>query len=115
MRKRDKGYAVDQGHLMKRSMTGMRVIPLIISEEDFFKAMHDDAGHWCGKIRKGLMGQQFWWPTMETDIDWFVSSCLRCQLTGPVVRVDTVLMQPVGALFHTFLMDFASPFPELGG
>lgn len=93
----------------------MRVIAPVISQEDIFKAKKDDVGHCSGKKTKGLVAQHFWRPKMARDIDVFVRPCLGCQMTCPVLRVDTGLRQPVVDLFYTFWIDFSGPLPKTSG
>lgn len=43
------------------------------------QAIHDRAGHKGQYSVLQLISKRFWWPGMETDIRWYVRSCVLCQ------------------------------------
>ncbi len=43
------------------------------------KTVHDQLGHHGMYATKMLIKERFWWPEMERDIAWYISTCYICQ------------------------------------
>src|SRR6266481_7093250 len=88
---------------------------VVISEEKCFHLIsqaHDAVGHKAVFATLSNLQGHFWWPMLEDDVKWFVSTCHSCQTRQvqhlhipPVipdvpslfrkVRIDTMLMPTV--------------------
>jgi len=77
---------------------------------------HDNLGHKGFYSTRRTIFDRFWWPSLEQDIKWYITTCHQCQLRqttkirilptvavpAPLLRklyVDTMLMPPAGG-FH---------------
>ncbi|SJL18320.1 uncharacterized protein ARMOST_21906 [Armillaria ostoyae] len=75
-----KNFIVDKGKLYQRDMESE--YKLVIYPEHrmyIMKAAHDQLGHRGMYATKILIKERFWWPEMERDIVWYVSTCHICQ------------------------------------
>ena len=80
---------------------------VIVQEQQLFliASAHSDIGHHGFYATNALITEQYWWPFMAQDINWFILTCHLCQLrkTQQIVIPSTVAM-PV-PLFSKVYMD----------
>jgi hypothetical protein len=80
-------FLILDGSLMRRDRQGQhKVVPDPTRRLGLLRKAHDDLGH------RGIfttfinIKERFWWPMINTDVHWFVSTCHTCQ-TRQLVKV----------------------------
>ena len=80
-------------------------------------AVHDDLGHKGVYSTRRTLLDRFWWPTLDHDVKWYVTTCHQCQLRqttkvhippvvplpAPLFRkayIDTMHMTPAGGFTY---------------
>ena len=43
------------------------------------QSLHDHLGHKGSFVTKKFFSDQFWWPELEQDVQWYVKTCHVCQ------------------------------------
>ncbi len=75
-----KNFMVDKGKLYHRDIESEYKLVIYPEKRMYImKAAHDQLGHRGIYAMKMLIKERFWWPEMERDISWFVSTCEICQ------------------------------------
>jgi len=68
------------GRLMRRDVQARHKV--VIPQEKRFRIIsqaHDAVGHKAIFVTQSNLRQRFWWPMLEQDVKWFVSTCHPCQ------------------------------------
>ena len=66
---------------------------LVVGIEDRFKILHrshDTLGHKGIYATQRTITDQFWWPSLDEDVSWFVKTCHQCQIHS----VEKVVLPP---------------------
>ncbi|SJL13049.1 uncharacterized protein ARMOST_16486 [Armillaria ostoyae] len=75
-----KNFIVNKGKLYRRDMESEYKLVIYPERRMYImKAAHDQLGHRGMYATKMLIKERFWWPEMERDIVWYVSTCHICQ------------------------------------
>lgn len=106
-----KMYELIHETLIRQTQIGLSVVPKLCDWADVIRAMHDERGHWKTKETIEMIKDHFWCPSLQRDPREHVKSCHPYQVATQSNRYHKDGVQPVIALFHTFLMDFTGPFP----
>jgi len=111
--RRAKNFFLADGRLWHRQDQGRHQLytpPLL--HLSLIRDAHDHLGHKGFYSTRRMLLDRFWWPSLEQDIKWYISTCHQCQLRqtmkiripptvaipAPIfqkVYVDTMLMPPV--------------------
>jgi len=73
-------FFILDGQLMHRDIQAHHKV--VISEEKRFHIIsqaHDAIGHKAIFTTLSNLRGHFWWPMLEDDVKWFVSTCHPCQ------------------------------------
>jgi hypothetical protein len=71
-----------EGRLYRKNPTGSNQPLLFVPKNKrvfMLQSVHDHLGHKGVYATTALIEKRFWWPEIEKDVDWFVSSCQACQ------------------------------------
>ena len=108
-------FFVDGDRLWKKDPHGKH--KLVVERNSRWKVLvgtHDNIGHKGFYPTRATILDQFWWPGLHADIQWFVQTCLICQQR----QLRHVLIPPVVAipapLFSKVYMD-TMQLPPSGG
>ena len=73
--------------------------------EDRFKILcrlHDTPGHKGIYATQRTIADQFWWPSLDKDVSWFVKTCHQCQICSvekvvppPTISIPAPLFRKV--------------------
>ena len=78
------------------------------------KSAHNNVGHHGFYATHALLSEQYWWPHMAQDINWFIVTCHVCQTR----KTQQVLIAPIVAmpapLFSKVYIDTMHMPPSLG-
>lgn len=109
LRRQAKHYQDYEGHLLRRTNGGLKLIPTFQGRQQVLKVMHNCTGH-CGmKTTCEFIERDIWWPTMRQDISWFVRSFRECQVCSAKKRPFPIERLPVVKVFDTFSVAFVGP------
>ena len=67
---------------------------LVMDIKDRFKILHkahNDLGHKGIYSMQRLILDQFWWPSVEEDVNWFIKTCHQCQIHS----IKKVVIPPI--------------------
>ncbi len=88
---------------------------LVVDKEHrnyMMRASHNSLGHRGVYATKATIELRFWWPEMDRDISWFITSCISCQLRQktllkipPVATMTPSIFQKI----HTDVMIMGTP------
>src|SRR5882672_1128479 len=116
MRYASKFFLMD-GVLMRRDLQGRHKVVISIDKRfSLISRAHETVGHRAIFSTLANLRERFWWPMLEEDVKWFISTCHPCQTrqtrhlhlppTIPniptlfrKVHIDTMLMPTVNK-FH---------------
>jgi hypothetical protein len=92
--------------LMQRDRQGRhKVVPDPIRQLGLLRKAHDDLGHRGIFTTLINVKERFWWPMINTDIRWFVSTCHTCQTCQLItVRIPPVIAD-IPTLFRKVHID----------
>jgi hypothetical protein len=81
--KKVKHFFVDEGGRLYRKGSENNGQPLSYIPKDkrmhLLHSAHDHLGHKGVYATTAILEKRFWWPELEKDVEWFVSSCQACQ------------------------------------
>jgi Integrase zinc binding domain/RNase H-like domain found in reverse transcriptase len=69
------------------------------------RSAHDCVGHKGFFATKSLIELRFWWPEMESDINWYVKTCTICQERQKMLIKSPPTLTHTPSLFQTFHCD----------
>ena len=82
------------------------------------KRFHEGLGHLATKSILSLLERRFWWPTLQKDLQDYISRCPQCQLNRPqsaaIARSKQLPIRPVPSValpFERIGMDFIQNLP----
>ena len=85
-------FFVQAGKLWKKDEHGHhKLVASPTSRLAILHAAHDDVAHKGFYMTHALIFERFWWPTMRSDIAWFICTCYLCQLR----QMRNMLIPPV--------------------
>jgi hypothetical protein len=87
-------FFIDDNRLWRKHPQGVH--KLVISPDhqlNIIRIAHDSLGHKAYFATKAHIDQQFWWPSMASDIHWYTKTCHICQLR----QTRQVLIPPIVA------------------
>jgi hypothetical protein len=111
--KRAKHFFLTDGRLWRRQDQGRHQLYVFPHHRfSLIRDAHDHLGHKGFYSTRRTLLDRFWWPPLEHDVKWYISTCHQCQLCqttkiripptvaipAPLFRkvyVDTMLMPPV--------------------
>ena len=112
-------FAIQDGRLWRRNANGRHqlYIPTPSERHIIIRASHDNLGHKGIYSTRRTILDRFWWPSVEIDIKWYISTCHQCQLRqttkvlipptvplpAPLFRkayIDTMHMTPAGGFSY---------------
>lgn len=81
----------------------------LVVDKDFrmymMRASHDGLGHRGIFATRSNLAQRYWWPGLESDVEWYVHSCHMCQTRQTtLLKIPPVVTHTPG-LFHTVHID----------
>lgn len=99
-------FFVKDGELWHREPKGKhQLVPPYEKRLDLMRQAHDGLGHKGAFSTKMRLLISFWWPSISSDVQWFVRTCHECQIR----RMDKLHIPPVVAmpepLFYKAYMD----------
>lgn len=78
-----KKFFVDQkGRLYKKATEEGAQHQLVVSPDrrmHMLHCAHDSLAHKGTFATREFLDRRFWWPDMESDVHWYVGSCIPCQ------------------------------------
>ena len=101
-------YFISEEKLCQKQGSGQH--QLVIHIKDRFKILckaHDDLGHKAIYSMQRLIPNQFWWPSVEEDINWFIKTCHQCQIRSikkVVIPPTTSILAPLFQKAHVNTM-----------
>jgi hypothetical protein len=87
-------FFVDSNRLWRKDPQGAH--KLVVWQDrrlETMQSVHDDLGHKGLYSTRSALVERFWWPSVLSDIAWFVKTCHLCQLR----QTEQVLIPPVVA------------------
>ncbi len=95
-----KNFMVDKGKLYRCDIKSEYKLVIYPEKRMYImKAVHDQLGHRGIYAMKTLIKERFWWPEMERDISWFVSTCEICQQRQKtVIKAPPTVDEPPGSV-----------------
>ena len=80
---RSKQFFIDEEGRLYRKNGDNSEQPLLVVPKDkrmyMMHSAHDHLGHKGVYATESIISKRFWWPDLEKDVQWFVSSCEPCQ------------------------------------
>ena len=80
---RSKQFFIDEEGRLYRKNSDNSEQPLLVVPKDkrmyMMHSAHDHLGHKGVYATESIISKRFWWPDLEKDVQWFVSSCEPCQ------------------------------------
>jgi hypothetical protein len=87
-------FFVDNGTLWRKDSQGAhKLVADRANRLNIIKQIHDDIGHKAAYASRATIAVRFWWPSMASDIDWYIRTCKLCQLR----QTRNVLIPPIVA------------------
>ena len=78
---RARRFVMIDGRLWRRGDKGRHQLFILPSQRlSIVRAAHDDLGHKGIYSTRRFLIDRFWWPSLDTDVKWFVETCHECQL-----------------------------------
>ena len=108
-----RSYFLQDGKLYKRSVEGRNRV--VVPKENrmyIMRALHDALGHRGSYATRELILRRFWWPDIEKDVHWYVTTCEPCQkrqktlLKIPPTVTDT---PPIFQVLHADVVQMSVP------
>ncbi|KDR65555.1 hypothetical protein GALMADRAFT_81730 [Galerina marginata CBS 339.88] len=78
-------------------------------------AAHDHVGHRGFYATNQLLIQQFWWPEMEKDVNWFIKTCHVCQERQKTMLKIKPVITHTPSIFQTLHTDVMHMTPASNG
>lgn len=69
------------------------------------RASHDSLGHKGIFATRTQLVQRYWWPGLESDVEWYVNSCHMCQTRQATLMKIPPVVTHTPSLFHTIHTD----------
>lgn len=66
-----------------------------VKRDDVLRFAHDKTGHYSVKKCMKLIGRNFWWPCMKSDVVSYCSTCIECAGKRRATKYDNVPIKPV--------------------
>ena len=90
----------------------------VVEEEgmsyQLLKESHDQLGHKEFYATRCTLGDHFWWPTINMDVQWIVSTCHQCQILSFKQVVLPPIVQTLALLFCKAYIDMLHIPPSYG-
>jgi hypothetical protein len=87
-------FFVDNDRLWRKDSQGAHKIVVDMSKRlEVLRNCHDFVGHKGFYATRAHVGERFWWPHIQADINWFVNTCHLCQLR----QTRQILIPPIVA------------------
>ena len=81
--KNAKKFFLDKkGRLYHKKYDNLDRPQLVVDREDrmyMLHCAHDNLGHKGAFATQAFIEEQFWWPDLQRDVQWYVKSCKACQ------------------------------------
>jgi hypothetical protein len=112
---RARRFVMIDGRLWRRSDKGCHQLIIFPSQRlSLVRAAHDDLGHKGVYSTRRFLLDRFWWPSLDSDVKWFVETCHECQLRQETkVRIPPTVATPA-PLFRKAYID-TMHMPSAGG
>src|SRR6266702_1069101 len=103
------------GRLWQRRDKGQHQLIILPSQRlTIICAAHDDLGHKGVYSTRRFLADQFWWPSLDSDVKWFIETCHECQLHQEMkVRIHPTITTPA-PLFQKAYIDTMHMTPAGG-
>jgi hypothetical protein len=79
------------------------------------QSTHDALGHRGFYATNALIGQRFWWPEIERDVNWYVKTCTLCQRRQKTLLRIPPVQTHTPTLFEKFVCDTMMMSPASNG
>ena len=112
---RARRFAMIDNRLWRRGDKGRHQLVIFPSQRlSLVRAAHDDLGHKGVYSTRRFLLDRFWWPSLDSDVKWFVETCHECQLRQETkVRIPPTVATPA-PLFRKAYID-TMHMPPAGG
>ncbi len=100
------GFFLSDNRLWKRNTHGAH--KLVVPPHDrwsILRSGHDSAGHRGIWATRQLISERFWWPSMNSDVAWFVKTCHPCQQRQHAQVLIPPVVAPPAPLFAKAYID----------
>jgi transposase InsO family protein len=79
--------------------------------DDLLRSYHDSLGHQGQDRTQRAVGTKYFWPRMQTDIEYYVKSCEECQKSKRNYHGKHAPLQPlhIGHIFSRIHVDMIGP------
>ncbi len=106
-----KNFIVDKGKLYCRDIESEYKLVIYPEKRMYImKAVHDQLGHRGIYVMKMWIKKRFWWPEMERDISWFVSTCEICQqCQKTVIKAPPTDLPGIACRHYAYARGLESP------
>ena len=99
-------FFVKDGKLWRKGREGKHQV--VVDENRRFalvRQVHDGMGHkGVYSVRMRIL-DRFWWPSLDTDVKWYVRTCHECQTrTFQQIHIPPTVQEPA-PLFHKLYID----------
>lgn len=104
------------GRLWRRQSNGRhQLLILPYQRPRIVHDAHDNLGHRGFYSTRRTLLDRFWWPSIDQDVKWYVSTCHQCQLRQTTkIRIPPIVATPAPlfrkAYIDTMFMPLASGF-----
>ena len=115
VKKRAQGYIVQDGLLKKVSPDGkLREVPAPGDRKGLIKQFHDDMGHYATRRVYGLLCDRFFWSSMESQVDSYISNCIKCREDNIKFTYEPDELHPIAVkgIINRLHLDIKGPLPE---
>ena len=114
LRKTKRYYLLD-GRLWRHNPTGRDQLFISLPHRlATVRAIHDDLGHKGIYSTRRTLLDRFWWPSLDQDVKWYISTCHQCQLRQTTkVCIPPVVPLPA-PLFRKAFIDTMHMTPARG-
>ena len=111
----DKEFFIAGDKLYKKNAEGKHRRVLLLGKRlPVVQVIHDKHGHKGQFSVRKLVGKRFWWPGMDTDINWFVKTCVLCQKRQKMKIHKEPTITPTPGIYETAFVD-TFRMPTSGG
>ena len=108
-----RSFYLHNGKLYRRKVNGKHQV--VVRKEHrmyIMRAMHDALGHRGIYPTRENIVLRFWWPDVERDVSWYVTSCLACQeRQKTLLRIPPVVTRtpPIFQVLHADVVQMSVP------
>ena len=99
-------FFIKEGKFCQKNYSGHH--QLVAKLEDRFSILqqtHDNLGHKGIYATWRTIADQFWWPSLDEDITWFIKTCHQCQIQLTEKVIILLVISMLAPLFQKAHID----------